>query len=78
MGSQRASPISQLCGAIMSPLQSSSAMSLSIRKFTTQGTSQLLIKCYTKFEQINENVELKGVEMKELGTQQYTLGLDGP
>lgn len=78
MGSQRASPIFHLYGAIMSPLQSSSAMSLFIRKLITQRTNQLLIKCYTKFEQSNENVELKGVGMKEQGAQQYTLGLDGP
>lgn len=53
-------------------------MPLFIRKLTTQGTNQLLIKCHTQGEQINENVELRRVGMKEQGAQQYKVGLDGP
>lgn len=53
-------------------------MPLFIRKLTTQGTNQLLIKCYTKGEQINENAQVKGVWMKEQEAQQYVAGLDGP
>lgn len=73
MGSQRASPIFRLCGAIMSPLSLPQLCLFSL------GNSQhrAPINCLLN-EQINENVELKEIGMKEQGARQYTVGLDGP